>query len=79
MALITLTTDFGLQDAYVAGLKAQLYQQLQTPEIVDITHLIDPFHIGQAAYVLRSVYRSFPAGSIHFVGHDSISHRGSVY
>lgn len=70
MALITLTTDFGLQDAYVAGLKAQLYQQLQTPEIVDITHLIDPFHIGQAAYVVRSVYRSFPEGSIHFVGVD---------
>ena len=29
MALITLTTDFGLQDAYVAGLKARLYQQLE--------------------------------------------------
>lgn len=70
MALITLTTDFGLQDAYVAGLKARLYQQLESPEIVDIAHLIDPFHIGQAAYVVRSVYRSFPEGSIHFIGVD---------
>ena len=70
MALITLTTDFGLQDAYVAGLKARLYRQLEAPEIVDITHLIDPFHIGQAAYVVRSVYRSFPEGSIHFIGVD---------
>ena len=70
MALITLTTDFGLQDAYVAGLKARLYQQLEAPEIVDISHLIDPFHIGQAAYVVRSVYRNFPEGSIHFIGVD---------
>lgn len=68
MSLITLTTDFGLQDAYVSALKAQLYNQLETPEIVDISHLIDPFHIIQAAYVLRAVYHSFPQGSIHFVG-----------
>ena len=70
MALITLTTDFGLQDSYVAGLKARLYQQLESPEIVDISHLIDPFHIGQAAYVVRSVYRNFPEKSIHFIGVD---------
>lgn len=70
MPLITLTTDFGLQDAYVAALKAQLYHQLEAPEIIDVSHLIDPFHISQAAYVLRSVYRSFPQGSIHFVGVD---------
>ena len=70
MSIITLTTDFGLKDAYVAALKAQLYQQLKTPQIVDISHSIDPFHIGQAAYVVRSVYRSFPEGSIHFIGVD---------
>lgn len=70
MALITLTTDFGLQDAYVAGLKAKLYQQLESPQIVDIAHLIDPFHIGQTAYIVRSVYRDFPEKSIHFIGVD---------
>lgn len=70
MPIITLTTDFGLKDAYVASLKAQLFQQLQTPQIVDISHEIDPFHIGQAAYVVRAVYRSFPEGSIHFIGVD---------
>lgn len=70
MPLITLTTDFGLQDAYVASFKAQLYQQLQTPVIVDITHAIDPFHIAQTAYIVRSVYRSFPEGSIHYIGVD---------
>ena len=75
MPLITLTTDFGLQDAYVSALKAQLYNQLEAPEIVDISHLIDPFHIIQAAYVLGSVYRSFPQGSIHFVGFSSGSNK----
>ena len=70
MPLITLTTDFGLQDAYVSALKAQLYNQLDRPEIVDVSHLIDPFHIIQAAYILGTVYRSFPQGSIHFVGID---------
>ena len=68
MPLITLTTDFGLQDAYVSSLKAQLYNQLEAPEIIDVSHLIEPFHIVQAAYVLGAVYRSFPQGSIHFVG-----------
>lgn len=70
MPLITLTTDFGLKDAYAAGLKAQLHQQLESPEIVDITHEVDPFHIGQAAYLVRSVYRNFPEGTIHFIGVD---------
>ncbi len=70
MPVITLTTDFGLQDAYVSALKAQLYNQLDRPEIVDVSHLIDPFHIIQAAYILGTVYCSFPQGSIHFVGID---------
>ena len=70
MPLITLTTDYGLQDAYVASFKAGLYQQLGTPIVVDIAHLIDPFHMGQAAYVVRSVYPNFPQGSIHFIGVD---------
>lgn len=51
-------------------MKAKLYQQLESPTIVDVSHFIDPFHIGQAAYVLRSVYRDFPEGSIHFIGVD---------
>ena len=70
MPIITLTTDFGLKDAYVAALKAQLFQQLEAPQIVDISHGIDPFHIGQAAYVVRSVYLDFPEKSIHFIGVD---------
>lgn len=70
MPLITLTTDYGHQDAFVSILKAQIYQQLEAPEIVDISHGIEPFHIVQTAYVVRSAYRNFPQGSIHFIGVD---------
>ncbi|WMJ72918.1 SAM-dependent chlorinase/fluorinase [Cytophagaceae bacterium ABcell3] len=63
MALITLTTDFGYQDHYIAALKARL---LGT-HVIDISHDISPFNISHASYVLKNVFRDFPEGSIHLV------------
>lgn len=68
MAIVTLTTDMGLSDFYVAAVKARLISQLPDVQIVDISHDVAKFDIGQAAYLLRNIYNDFPKGSIHIIG-----------
>jgi S-adenosylmethionine hydrolase len=67
MSVITLTTDFGLQDAYVAALKGVILSTNPSATIVDICHSIEPQNIRQAAFVLSTVYGYFPRGTIHTV------------
>ncbi|MDO1514361.1 SAM-dependent chlorinase/fluorinase [Maribacter confluentis] len=71
MAIITLTTDFGLKDHFVAVLKGSIYSELPDAKIVDISHDIMPFNIHECAYILSNSYKSFPKGTIHIVGVDS--------
>ena len=70
MAIITLTTDLGDKDSYVASLKGTILNQLEDVTIIDITHNINPFNIQQAAYILRNCYKDFPRGTIHIIGVD---------
>ncbi|AUC14564.1 hypothetical protein BTO06_05120 [Tenacibaculum sp. SZ-18] len=71
MALITLTTDFGLKDHFVSAVKGAIYSELPEARIVDITHEISPFNIAQTAYILKNAYKNFPKGTIHIIGVDS--------
>ena len=71
MPIITLTTDLGLKDHYVASVKGAILSQIPDINIVDITHNIDAFNISQTAYVIRNCYKNFPAGSIHILGVDA--------
>lgn len=71
MAIITLTTDFGLKDHFVGVLKGSIYSELPDAKIVDISHDVAPFNIQECAYILKNSYNSFPKGSIHIVGVDS--------
>lgn len=68
MSIITLTTDMGLKDHYVATVKGAIWSQFPDARIVDISHTIKPFDNGQAAFVLRQAYPEFPRGSIHIIG-----------
>lgn len=67
MALITLTTDFGLDDAYVAAMKGVILSINPQVTIIDLCHSIEPQNIAQAAFVLSTNYRYFPQGTIHVV------------
>jgi hypothetical protein len=67
MQPITLTTDFGLRDAYVAALKGVILGINPKAIIVDISHFIEPQNIKQAAFVLSTVHRYFPKDTIHAV------------
>jgi S-adenosylmethionine hydrolase len=71
MAIITLTTDFGLKDYFVGALKGSIYKELVDAKIVDISHNVSPFNIQECAYILENSYKSFPEGTIHIVGVDS--------
>lgn len=70
MAIITLTTDLGATDSYLASVKAAIYSQLESVNIVDISHHIEPFNIQQAAYVLRNCFKDFPIGTVHIISVD---------
>ncbi|MEM6268904.1 MAG: SAM-dependent chlorinase/fluorinase [Bacteroidota bacterium] len=70
MAIITLTTDLGTRDHYVASLKGTLLALHPATVIVDVTHEISHFNTMEAAFVLKSAYHKFPAGSIHLLGVD---------
>jgi S-adenosyl-L-methionine hydrolase (adenosine-forming) len=67
MQLITLTTDYGLQDHYVAVLKSTLMQVCPDAHILDVSHGIKPFNIPHAELVVRQAYPHFPAGTIHLI------------
>jgi S-adenosylmethionine hydrolase len=64
-AIITLTTDFGLRDPYVAEMKAVILNINPDATIVDVTHEVEKFNIRMGAYVLASASRCFPKGTIH--------------
>lgn len=70
MSIITFTSDFGLRDTTVARLKARFLQRAPGATHVDISHMVEPHNITEAAFMLRSVYNDFPAGTVHcvFVG-----------
>ena len=70
MQIITLTTDMGLQDYYVASLKGTILTLNPEAIIVDISHSVKPFNISEAAYYISSCYRNFPKGTVHVIGVD---------
>ena len=71
MSIITLITDFGYKDQFVAQIKGQIYCNNPDSQVVDISHDISPFNIMEAAYVLENSYKSFPENTIHIIDVDS--------
>ena len=71
MPIITLTTDFGIKDHFIANIKGAILTELPQVNIVDISHQISPFNILEAAYIIQNSYKSFPLGTIHIIGVDS--------
>lgn len=63
--VITLTTDFGYEDAYVGAVKGAILSVNPEASIVDITHSIEPQNILQAAFILSAAYRYFPKQTVH--------------
>jgi S-adenosylmethionine hydrolase len=66
-AVITLTTDFGLADAYVAAMKGVVLGINPGARLVDICHTIKPQDVSQAAFILSMVWEFFPRRTVHLV------------
>lgn len=79
MSPITLTTDLGLKDFYVPAVKGYIISRLPSVNLVDISHQIQPFNIGEAAFVLRHIYQDFPENTIHLISVESDIDIGSSY
>ena len=79
MAIVTLLTDAGESDHYIAAIKARILSADPGIHIVDISHRIRLFDIGHGAFVLRSVFRDFPKGTVHIVGVDAAGNRGDAF
>ncbi len=71
MAIITLTTDFGIKDHFAGTVKGAILSEVNEAIVVDISHNISPFSILEAAYIIQNAYESFPTGTIHIIGVDS--------
>ncbi len=63
--MITLTSDFGLKDPYVAEMKGVILTINQKATIIDITHDIEKFNVRMAAFTLASAASYFPEGTVH--------------
>jgi S-adenosylmethionine hydrolase len=63
--IITLLTDFGMADPYVATMKGAALAVNPDAQLVDISHEIAPQDIADAGYVLAFSYRYFPVGTVH--------------
>ena len=72
MAIITLTSDFGHRDAYVAILKATIITKDPSTTIIDISHNIEPANIAHGAFILGSAFHNFPVNTVHLIAVDSL-------
>ncbi len=64
-ALVTLLTDFGTADGYVAAMKGVLYSAAPELRVVDLSHEVAPQDVLHAGLVWRASLNYFPAGTVH--------------
>lgn len=79
MAIVTLLTDSGESDHYVAAVKARIISINPGVRIEDISHSVKPSDLAHAAFILRAIFRDFPKGTVHLIGVDSTGNRGDAY
>lgn len=63
--VITLLTDFGEEDGYVAAMKGVIFSECPEANVVDASHCVPPQDIRHAAWVLAQYWRLYPEGAIH--------------
>ena len=64
-SIITLLTDFGIEDYYVPAMKGTLLRLSPDSRVVDISHLVPPGDVAIGAFLLAAAVPSFPSGTVH--------------
>jgi S-adenosyl-L-methionine hydrolase (adenosine-forming) len=67
MSIVTLTTDLGYRDPYLAIVKAQLISRNSSLQIIDLSCDIKENNISDAAFILKNALPYFPEDTIHLV------------
>ena len=65
ISVITLLTDFGDRDYFVASMKGVILGINPQARIVDLSHAITPHQVEEAAYLIKASYKYFPDGTVH--------------
>ena len=65
--IITLTTDFGINDHFVGAVKGVILDTAPDAHVVDICHSVQPFDILDGALTISQAYSYFPSGTVHLV------------
>jgi S-adenosylmethionine hydrolase len=71
MAIISFLSDFGTSDHYVAAVKARILSINPGLSIIDVSHQIAAHDLAHASYVLQSIFRDFPKGTVHLAAIDT--------
>src|SRR5688500_16480710 len=77
MQIITLTTDLGYRDPYLAIVKARILSSPESLHIIDLSCDIKENTISDAAFILKNSLPHFPAGTVHLVAVKFIMDRSS--
>jgi S-adenosyl-L-methionine hydrolase (adenosine-forming) len=65
--MITLTTDFGVEDPYVAEMKGVILSINPDAKLIDVSHGVEKFNIRMGAFMLASAAPYFPKGTVNLV------------
>ena len=65
--ILTLTTDFGLEDPFVGIMKGVILGIAPNAQIIDLTHQIEPQNVTQAAQMIEAACSYFPKKTVHLV------------
>lgn len=65
--IVTLTTDFGLNDHFVGTMKGVILGVEPNAQIVDISHSVQAFDVLDGALTISQAYSYFPSGTVHMV------------
>ncbi|HEX4562492.1 MAG TPA: SAM-dependent chlorinase/fluorinase, partial [Gemmatimonadales bacterium] len=66
-SLITLLTDYGVTDSYVAEVKGVLLTAVPDATLIDVTHQVPPGDVRAGQFLFARVWRRFPPGTVHLV------------
>lgn len=66
-SIITLTTDFGLNDHFVGAMKGVILDLAPDAQIIDINHSVQPFDVLDGALTISQAYSYYPSGTVHMV------------
>jgi len=74
MAIITLTSDLGINSHYPAIIKGVILNIFPGVNLVDVTHDISSFDIMEAAFVVKNMFKAYPEGTVHIIAVDPDGH-----